>query len=58
MSTAKHDESALRTLLDILRYVERELHFLQAPVPEASALVGQAAVSIEGALGPKVSHAS
>jgi len=47
---ASGDAQALSALHDMLRYVERELRFLDAPAHEAAASVGKAAISVKAAL--------
>jgi hypothetical protein len=47
---ATGDAAALSVLHDMLRYVERELRFLEAPAPEAAASVGKAATSIKAVM--------
>lgn len=44
------DAQALSALHDMLRYVQRELRFLEAPAHEAAASVGKAAISVKAAL--------
>lgn len=44
------DAAALAVLHDMLRYVERELRFLDAPAHDAAASVGKAATSVKVAL--------
>lgn len=47
---ASGDTKALSALHDMLRYIERELHFLDAPAHDAAASVGKAATSVRAAL--------
>ncbi|MBL8536688.1 MAG: hypothetical protein JNM59_04730 [Hyphomonadaceae bacterium] len=47
---ATGDAAALAVLHDMLRYVERELRFLDAPAHEAAASVGKAAISVKAAM--------
>lgn len=47
---ASGDAQSLAMLHDMLRYVERELRFLDAPAHEAAASVGKAATSVKAAL--------
>lgn len=47
---ASGDAQALSTLHDMLRYVERELRFLDAPAHDAAASVSKAATSVKAAL--------
>ena len=49
-SRATGDAAALAVLHDMLRYVERELRFLDAPATEAAASVGKAAISVKAAM--------
>lgn len=44
------DAQALTVLLDMLRYVERELRFLDAPAHDAAASVGKAAISVKAVI--------
>jgi hypothetical protein len=44
------DAQALSALHDMLRYVQRELRFLDAPAHEAAASVGKAPTSVKAAL--------
>jgi len=46
------DDRALTAIIDCLRYVERELGSLSAPMPDAADLVDLAARSIERKLAP------
>ena len=47
---ATGDAAALAVLHDMLRYVERELRFLDAPAHDAAAAVGKAAISVKAAM--------
>jgi len=47
---ASGDAQALSALHDMLRYIERELRFLDAPATDAAASVGKAAISVRTAL--------
>ena len=47
---ASGDAQALSLLHDMLRYVERELRFLDAPAHEAAASVDKAATSVKAAM--------
>lgn len=47
---ATGDAQALAVLHDMLRYVERELHFLDAPAHDAAASVGKAATTVKATL--------
>lgn len=47
---ASGDAQALSALHDMLRYVERELRFLDAPAHEAAASVGKATTSVKAAI--------
>ncbi|MDX2277281.1 MAG: hypothetical protein NW206_17685 [Hyphomonadaceae bacterium] len=47
---ASGDAQALSALHDMLRYIERELRFLDAPAHDAAASVGKAATSVRAAI--------
>lgn len=48
------DDKALATILDCLRYAERELALLSAPIPGAADLARQAVQVIERRLAPSL----